>query len=125
MANRFDIYKCDICGMIVEVLEGAGGKLHCCGQEMTLLEAKTADMSTEKHVPYKTKKCKKYTVKVGKETDHPMADDHYIMWIDIYNENELHRKFLKPGEEPVAEFRTEANDLKAREYCNKHGLWQD
>ena len=50
---------------------------------MQLMEAKTEDFVKEKHVPYIEKQDGGFLVKVGKETAHPMADDHYIVYIEI------------------------------------------
>jgi superoxide reductase len=124
MAKLRGIYKCEICGNIVEVLHEGIGALVCCDEEMTLLEEKTKDSSIEKHVPYIEKKDDIVTVKVGQNQDHPMEEKHYIEWIQIIADDASYRKFLKPGDKPQATFNTKAKDIKAREYCNVHGLWK-
>ena len=117
------IYKCEICGNIVEVLHTGEGDLVCCGQNMTLLDEKTADSSTEKHVPLIEKTSSGYKVTVG-STLHPMEEKHYIEWIELIADGKSYRKFLKPGDQPVAEFCIQASKVSAREYCNIHSLWR-
>jgi len=117
------IYKCALCGNIVEVLDVGGGELVCCGQPMTLLDAQTADAATEKHVPVIEKTANGYKVTVG-STLHPMQDEHYIMWIELDADGKRYKQYLKPGDEPVAEFCIQASQVSAREFCNVHGLWK-
>jgi len=116
------IYKCEICGNIVEVLHTGEGDLVCCGQNMTLLNEKTADSTNEKHVPLIEKTSDGFKVTVG-STLHPMEDKHYIEWIELIADGKSYRKFLKPGDKPVAEFCIQASKVSAREYCNVHSLW--
>ena len=123
MVEVNQVYKCEICGNVVEVLHVGGGQLVCCGQNMNLLEAKTSDEGQEKHVPVIEKSRNKITVKVG-EIPHPMEDSHYIEWIEIIADGKVYRKNLRPGMDPVAEFEIKANKIEAREYCNVHGLWK-
>lgn len=117
------IYKCEICGNIVEVLHTGEGDLVCCGENMKLLDEKTADSSTEKHVPVIEKTSDGYKVTVG-STLHPMKEEHYIEWIELIADGKSYRKFLKPGDDPVAEFCIDAAKVSAREHCNVHGLWR-
>lgn len=124
MALKLGIYKCLKCGNIVEVLHEGKGKLVCCGQEMIFMEPKTADVSLEKHVPFIQKVEGGLLVKVGKEIAHPMEENHYIEWIEVLAENKVYRQELKPGDKPEAFFPIEAKEVKAREYCNLHGLWE-
>lgn len=123
MAKRLDIFKCELCGNIVELNHVGGGPLSCCGQDMKLMEEKTADMSTEKHVPVVEKVDGGYKVTVG-STLHPMTEEHYIQWIQLVAGDLVMTQFLKPGQEPVAYFKTDATDVYAREYCNLHGNWK-
>ncbi len=126
MIKEFQVYKCEVCGNVVEVLHAGGGDLVCCGKPMTLLEEKTADTSLEKHVPYIERTENGYLVKVGKETAHPMEENHYIMWIELFVDGTVYRKHLKPGDKPEAFFEVpEGEKVKAREYCNLHGLWSN
>ena len=118
MTKRLEVYKCELCGNIVEVLHASGGELVCCGQPMKLLEEKTADAATEKHVPV----IEGNKVKVG-SVPHPMTEQHYIEWIEIVGGNNVCRKFLKPGEAAEAVF-AEFTPEMSREYCNVHGLWK-
>jgi superoxide reductase len=124
MTKVREIYKCNICGNIVEVLHAGVGELVCCGEPMELLKEKTQDSSIEKHVPYIEKTKDGVLVKVGQNQEHPMEEKHYIEWIQIIADNESYRKFLKPGDKPQALFEIKAENILAREYCNIHGLWK-
>ena len=117
------IYKCELCGNIVELLNDGGGTLVCCGEDMVLMEEKNADSSTEKHVPVIEKTEKGYKVTVG-STLHPMVDNHYIQWIELIADGISYKAYLKPGDAPSAEFCVSAEKVSAREYCNVHGLWK-
>ena len=121
--NKNEVYKCEVCGHIVEVLHVGGGELVCCNKPLVLHEENTVDAATEKHVPVVKKTDKGFLVKVG-EVNHPMDDDHYIEWIEIIADGKVYRKDLKPGDEPQVEFCIEANEVQARSYCNLHGLWK-
>ena len=123
MAKRLEVYKCDVCGNIVEVLHGGNGELVCCGQPMNLLVENTVDAAKEKHVPVIEKVEGGVKVKVG-EVAHPMEDKHWIEWIEIIADGKAYRQFLNPGETPEAIFNVEAEQVTAREYCNIHGLWK-
>ena len=123
MAEKLQIYKCAVCGNIVEVLHGGAGELVCCGQPMELLDEKTADAATEKHVPVIQKIDGGYKVTVG-STLHPMEEKHYIEWIELLADGKAYRQFLNPGDAPEAEFGVQADLVTAREYCNIHGLWK-
>ena len=124
MTKVKQIYKCEVCGNIVEVLHDGVGELICCGQPMKLKEEQTKDASTEKHVPYIEKTPEGILVKVGQNQDHPMLDEHYIEWIELIADGESYRKYLKPGDKPQALFGITAKSVSAREYCNIHGLWK-
>jgi superoxide reductase len=124
MTKLREIYKCEICGNIVEIIHTGGGSLVCCNEEMTLLEGKNEDSSVEKHVPYIQKTMSGILVKIGQNQDHPMTEEHYIEWIQVISDGVAYRKFLKPGDRPEAEFAIEADNVNAREYCNVHGLWK-
>ncbi len=126
MTERKQIYKCEICGNIVEVLHEGKGELVCCGKPMRLYEEKTADSATEKHVPVIEKGENEIKVKVG-NVAHPMEENHYIEWIELVVDGKSYRQFLKPGDAPQAVFEikvTENAKLEAREYCSVHGLWR-
>ena len=125
MAEVREIYKCEICGNIVEVLHGGEGALVCCGEEMKKMEEKTEDSSTEKHVPYVEKTDDEIIVKIGENEDHPMIDKHYIELIQVIADGKSYRKFLKPGDKPQAKFEIKGDKITAREYCNIHGLWKN
>ncbi len=121
MTEINQIYKCEICGNIVEVVHAGVGQLVCCEQPMKLMEAKTEEQGYEKHLPVVEKTEKGIKVKVG-SVPHPMEEQHYIEMIEVITNNGILRKFLKPGEHPEAEFKVD--EIKeAREYCTIHGLW--
>ncbi len=122
MAEQRQIYKCEICGNIVEVLHPGQGELVCCGQPMTLLEEKTEDIGKEKHLPVMEETENGIIVRVG-STQHPMEENHYIEWIEVITENETLRKHFQPGEAPEAFFPVRSFKL-VRAYCNVHGLWK-
>ena len=121
--ERLQVYRCEKCGMIVEVLRGSGAKLVCCSQDMKLLKEGEVDAAAEKHVPVIEKIDSGFKVKVG-EVSHPMEKMHFIEWIELIADGSLFRKFLKPGDPPEATFNIEADRVTAREYCNLHGLWK-
>lgn len=121
--NKNEVYKCSVCGNIVEILHVGGGELVCCNKPMVLQEENTEDAAQEKHVPIVEKTDKGFLVKVG-EVAHPMDEDHYIQWIEIIADGKVYRKDLSPGDEPQAEFCVEASEVQARSYCNIHGLWR-
>lgn len=123
MAERLEVYKCEACGNIVEVLHGGGGELVCCGQPMERLVENTVDAAKEKHVPVIEKIGGGVKVKVG-DVAHPMEAEHYIEWIEVISDGKADRQFLNPGEAPEAEFKGAPENVTAREYCNLHGLWK-
>jgi superoxide reductase len=123
MTKKLEIYKCEVCGNIVEVLHPGAGQLVCCGQPMKLLVENTTDASREKHVPVIEKTAEGYRVKVG-SVPHPMEEKHYIEWIELVADERAYRQFLAPGQPPEAFFSVKAAQVYAREYCNIHGLWK-
>ena len=123
MTKRLEVYKCDICGNIVMVLHEGPGALVCCGEPMKLLEEQSAEMKLEKHVPVVEKDDGTVEITVG-STLHPMEEKHYIEWIEAQTEDKTYIKFLKPGDEPKADFKIDEKVVKAREFCNIHGLWK-
>lgn len=122
MTAKLEIYKCSICGNMVEMVHEGAGELICCGQPMAHLVANTVDAAKEKHVPVKEAIAGGLKVKVG-SVAHPMEEKHYIEWIEIIADGKAYRQFLKPGEAPEAVFPVEG-EWTAREYCNLHGLWK-
>jgi len=123
MTKLEQVYRCNICGNIVEVLHTGVGQLVCCGQPMELLTEKTTDIGLEKHVPVIEKIGNKVKVKIG-SVPHPMEQKHYIEWIEIIANGKTYRAFLNPGDKPEAEFEITAKKIEAKEYCNIHGLWK-
>ena len=123
MAEKMQVYKCEVCGNIVEVLHGGVGELVCCGQPMTLQTENTVDAAKEKHVPVIEKVAGGYKVKVG-AVAHPMEEKHHIEWIELIAGGKAYRQFLKVGEAPEAFFAVDAAQVSAREFCNLHGLWR-
>ncbi len=123
MTEVRQVFKCNICGNIVEVLHTGKGELVCCGQPMQLLNEKTQDDGKEKHVPIIEKTANGLKVKIG-SIEHPMEQSHFIEWIEVLADGIVFRKFLKPGNKPEAEFSVSAEQVIARSYCNLHGLWK-
>jgi len=124
MAERFQVYKCDSCGNIVEILYGSNQQVNCCGKPMRRLLENVVDASVEKHVPVVKESNDEIEVKVG-SVPHPMEKEHYIEWIEAIKDGKvLFRQYLSPGEAPEAKFRTNAKGVVVRELCNLHGLWK-
>ncbi len=123
MTAILQIYKCEVCGNIVEVLHEGAGELVCCGAPMKLYKENDVDAAVEKHVPVIEKVDGGFKVIVG-STLHPMEEKHYIEWIEVIADGKAYRAFLKPGDAPEAVFNIEAGEITAREYCNVHGLWK-
>ena len=125
MIKLRDIYYCEICGNVVEVLNDGAPALVCCGQDMVLLEPKTEDSSTEKHVPYIEEIEGGVLVKVGQNQEHPMLEKHYIKFIEVLTADKVYRAELKPEMKPEAMFPVKKSEIvMAREWCNLHGLWK-
>jgi superoxide reductase len=123
MPDKLEIYRCEACGNMVEVIHGGGADLVCCGENMALMVENTVDAAIEKHVPVIEKVDGGVKVKVG-DVAHPMEEKHFIEWIEIIVDGKVERQFLNPGEAPEAVFKTDASNVTAREYCNLHGLWK-
>jgi len=123
MAKQLEIYKCDVCGNIVEVMHGGAGALVCCGEDMALMDENTVDAAKEKHVPVIEIGADSITVQVG-SVAHPMEEKHYIEWIELIADGKSYTQFLQPGEEPKATFPVIAKQVTAREFCNLHGHWK-
>ena len=123
MAEKLQVYKCEVCGNIVELLHGGEGELVCCGKPMVLLVENTVDAAKEKHVPVIEKTNAGVKVKIG-AVAHPMEEKHHIEWIEVIAGEAAYRQFLKPGDAPEAVFCINAWPVTAREHCNLHGLWK-
>ncbi len=123
MTKLHEIYKCSVCGNMVEVVHAGAGQLVCCGQPMELQKPNTTDAAQEKHVPVIEKTATGVKVKIG-SAPHPMTDEHYIEWIEVGSGEKVARKYIKPGDMPEAEFNLIDVSAVARAYCNLHGLWQ-
>lgn len=122
MPKLNEVYKCEVCGNIVEVLHAGPAALTCCDQKMTLMTENTVDAAVEKHVPVIEVGADNITVKVG-SVAHPMQDDHFIEWIELIADGKVYRQNLQPGDAPEATFPVIAQSVTAREYCNLHGHW--
>lgn len=123
MAELHEVYKCGVCGHIINVAHAGQGTLTCCGQAMRFMKEGSTDGAKEKHVPVIEKTATGYKVTVG-SVAHPMEDTHWIEWIEIIADGKSYRKFLKPGDKPEAEFCIQSDTVTAREYCNLHGHWK-
>ncbi len=123
MTKLLEVYKCELCGNIVELLHAGAGELVCCGQPMTHFVENTVDAAKEKHVPVIEKIDGGYLVKVG-TVPHPMEEKHYTEWIELHSSGKVQRQFLQPGDASEAKFESSDTDVSARSYCNIHGLWR-
>lgn len=122
--EKKQIYKCSVCGNIIEIVHGGVGTLVCCDENMDFLKENTVDASVEKHKPV-LKEEGIYTKVIVGSVPHPMEPNHYIEWIEIINGDYINRKYLKPGDKPEADFYVHKQlGLIVRAYCNIHGLWQ-
>ena len=121
--NRSDVYKCELCGNIVEVNQVGGGTLVCCGQAMNQLTENTTEAATEKHIPVVEVTAEGLNVVVG-SVEHPMVDDHWIQWIEVVADGEVYRKYLTPQDPPSATFPIKPQAYSVRAYFNLHGLWK-
>ncbi len=123
VSAKYQVYRCEVCGNVVEVLKVGGGQLVCCGKPMELIAENTVEASKEKHIPVVEKTADGYAVKVG-SIAHPMEEKHFIEWIELVTATSVFRKELKPGDAAEAWFKTEEEALFVREHCNLHGLWK-
>lgn len=124
MNAQLNIYKCEVCGNITEMLHAGGGTMICCNQPMKHYVENTVDAAKEKHVPVVEQTANGLLVKVG-SVAHPMEDKHYIEWIELIADGKAYRQFLTPGQKPEAEFCIKPSQYTVREYCNLHGLWKN
>lgn len=124
MAKLLEVYKCNVCGNIVEAVHAGGGTLKCCGEAMALLTENSVDAAKEKHVPVIEKIDGGFKVTVG-SVAHPMEEKHYIEWIELLADGKAYRQFLNPGETAEAVFMVTAGSVTARELCNLHGQWSE
>ncbi len=125
MTKLNQVYKCNVCGNIVEMVHTGVGQLVCCGEPMQLMDEKTQDQGFEKHLPVIEATEKGIKIKVG-SVPHPMETEHYIEWIEIIFDGKAGKKFLSPGDVPEAEFEfvKTPDNITVRAYCNVHGLWK-
>lgn len=124
MTKLNELYKCNVCMNVVEIVNDGASALVCCNKPMEKLEEKTVDSGKEKHVPVIETSAQGITVKVG-GVEHPMEEKHYIKFIEVFTKNQVIRVALKPGVKPTAEFPVKLEDvLEVRSYCNLHGLWK-
>lgn len=124
MTKRLEIYKCEVCGNIVEMVHDGAGQLVCCGQPMKNFKENTVDAAKEKHIPAIQRIADGFKVTVG-SVPHPMEEKHYIEWIEFVSDGKAYRQFLKPGDAPDAVFNIKSTSFTVREYCNLHGLWKN
>ncbi len=123
MTQKNEVYKCPLCGNIIEVLHTGAGGLVCCGQPMDLMAENTVDATWEKHIPVIEKTDTGYKIMVGSAA-HPMEEKHWIEWIELVTDSGVCRRDLTPGDAPEALFCTDAAEVTARAYCNLHGNWK-
>ncbi len=122
MKEKVTFYRCEECGNTTGVLDGNSKNILCCGKKMKPLVANSTDAATEKHVPVYEVDGNEIVVRVG-EVEHPMEEDHYIMWIAQVSENRTERVRLHPGQATETRFPYIKGSV-LYEYCNKHGLWK-
>ena len=124
VTSATQVYHCDLCGNIVEVVHAGSAALVCCGRPMDLYVENTVDAAKEKHVPVIEKIKGGFKVKIG-ATPHPMEEKHYIEWIELLADGRLCRQSLSPGDSPQAMFECSCEaEFTARALCNIHGLWK-
>lgn len=126
MTSKLELYRCNVCGNIIEVVISGEGELVCCGEPMNLLKANTTDATQEKHVPFFVKKDDELEIRIG-SAPHPMVPEHYIQFVEVVSADERYvkRKYLYPNEDPMFILRGyDIGSLTAKEYCNLHGLWE-
>ena len=125
MTEKKQIYKCAVCGQVIEVLEPGAGELVCCGKPMQNQTPNTEDASLEKHVPQIRKDGDGTVVSVG-SAPHPMIPAHYIGWVELLLPcGKSIRCFLTPGDLPEVRFPVPYDEkMHARAWCNIHGLWR-
>ncbi|OGI03019.1 MAG: desulfoferrodoxin [Candidatus Melainabacteria bacterium GWF2_37_15] len=121
--KKLGIYKCNVCGNIVEVLNAQAGELVCCGQAMKLMNENTVDASLEKHIPVAEITPEGIKVRVG-NVEHPMIKEHYIEWVELLVDNRVCRAELEPEQKPEVLFPVKPETFTVRAYCNLHGLWK-
>ena len=121
--TNLQVYKCHVCGKIVEVLHAGRGRLTCCSKPMDLLTENTTDAAQEKHVPVIENVDGGIKVKVG-AVAHPMEQNHHIEWIEVIADGNACRRFLSPGDAPEAILTIQGQEITARAFCNLHGLWK-
>jgi len=125
MNHLREIYKCEACGNVVEIVHGAKGELVCCGKPMKQLKENSVDAALEKHVPVLSLSGSSATVKVG-SVAHPMVAEHYIEFIELLTATRVYRAELSPGQAPETSFDIQGEVVTgARAYCNLHGLWKN
>lgn len=126
MTKKLELYRCDLCKNLVEVVLEGDGELVCCGLPMILLKPKREEFLGEKHIPVILKHEDGVEIRVG-EILHPMDENHYIMFIEVISDDGKYvkRKYLSPGEEPILKLKCDCEKLSAREFCSLHGLWEN
>ena len=115
--------RCEHCGNIVGMIHSSGVNPVCCGQKMTGLEAGTVEASREKHIPVVTLEDNIVKIEVG-AVEHPMVEEHSILWVYLETDKGGQRKCLEVGKAPVVSFAlSDEKPIAAYAYCNLHGLW--
>ncbi|MBR2526127.1 desulfoferrodoxin FeS4 iron-binding domain-containing protein [bacterium] len=128
MTEILELYKCNICGNLVEVIQNGQGELICCGKPMEQIKTNNSDMEelNDKHVPVIEKVVDGYTIRIG-STKHPMTEEHHINFIQAISKDNkyIKTKFLSVEEEPELSIKCKCEaSLWARALCNIHGLFK-
>ena len=126
-AQAREVYKCSVCGIVAEVLDGGAGELVCCGRPMVRMaeDAAGATADPSMHIPVAEPVAGGLRVSVGAEP-HPSEPGHHIQWIEAEVGDIVYRKVLRPGEPAEAPFqpRPAPGSPACRALCNRHGLWK-
>ena len=124
MCNNSKFYICEKCGNLVGMINESGVPMVCCGQNMTKLVPGTVEASREKHIPVAEVIGDTVKVTVG-SVEHPMSEEHSILWVYLETEKGGQRKCLEVGKAPVATFALGGEKpVAVYAYCNLHGLWK-
>jgi superoxide reductase len=124
MTSLNQIWKCEICGNVIEVTHVGADALVCCSKPMDLQKENTVEASKEKHIPVVEETENGIKVTLG-SIEHPMEEAHLIEWIElVVGKKAICRHYLSPGDKPIAEFKAKPVGYSVRAYCNLHGLWK-
>jgi superoxide reductase len=91
---------------------------------MKRIESGVVEASQEKHLPIVSVNGNTVTVNVG-SVEHPMSEEHRILWVCLQTDKGIQRKCLETGKAPIVTFAlSEEKPISVYAYCNLHGLWK-